>query len=88
MQAVKETEEIIPDVVLLDVGMPVLNGPQAAKQIRRKSSDCKVLFLTQNNNEAIRAAAIEAGAEGYVRESFAATELIPAIAATLRNGHR
>lgn len=86
-QAVKKTEELVPDVVLLDIRMPVLNGIEAAQQIRQKSADCRILFLTQNNDEEIRAAALETGAEGYVLKSEAGSELIPAIAAALRYKH-
>lgn len=83
-QAVNKMEEFVPDVVLLDIGMPVLNGIEAAQQILKKSVDCKVLFLTENNDEEVRAAALRTGAEGYVHKSEAARELIPAIAAALR----
>ncbi len=77
----------MPDVVLLDIGMPVLNGIQAAEEIRHESADCRILFLTQNNDEETRAAALKTGADGYVLKSEAASGLIPAINAALRDGN-
>ncbi len=77
-------EEFVPDIVLLDIGMPVLNGIEAAQQILKKSADCRILFLTENNDEEVRAAALRTGAEGYIHKSEAARELIPAIAAAVR----
>ena len=85
LQAAEKTEELSPDVVLLDVGMPVLNGIEAAKRIRQNSPDAKFLFLTQDSDNDTRTAALNVGAEGYVLKSKAAGELVPAIAAALRN---
>ncbi len=87
MQAVKKSQKFMPDVVLLDIGMPVLNGIQAAEQIRHKSADCRILFLTQHDDEEIRAAALKAGADGYVLKSEAASGLIHAINTALLVGN-
>jgi DNA-binding NarL/FixJ family response regulator len=85
LQAVEKTEELSPDVVLLDVGMPVLNGVEAAKRIRQKAPNAKLLFLTQDGDNDTRTAALNTGAEGYLLKSKAASELVPSIAAALRS---
>ena len=84
LQAVEKTEELSPDVVLLDIGMPVLNGIEAAKQIRQKSPDSMLLFVTQDGDKDTQAAALSVGAKGYVLKSKAASELIPIISAALQ----
>jgi DNA-binding NarL/FixJ family response regulator len=67
--------------------MPVVNGIEAAKQILRASPDSKILFLTQNGDREIEAAALETGAEGYVLKSRAGIDLVPFVAAALRDRH-
>jgi len=77
-EAVEKVKELSPEVVLLDIEMPVMNGIQAAYEIRRISPSTKILFFTIHNNEAISGARLM-GAEGYVTKSAAGTELIPAL---------
>ena len=77
-QAVEMVQELRPDVVLLDIEMPVMNGIQAAYEIRRISPATKILFFTIHKDEAVTGARIM-GAEGYVTKSAAGTELIPAL---------
>jgi len=84
LQAVEKTEELSPDVVLLDIGMPVLNGIEAGKQIRQKSPDAMFLFVTQDGNDDTQAAALNVGGKGYVLKSKAASELVPIISAALQ----
>jgi len=84
LQAVEKTEELSPDVVLLDIGMPVLNGIEAAKRICQKSPDAMLFFVTQHRDNDIQAAAFNVGAKGYVLKSMAASELVPIISAALR----
>jgi DNA-binding NarL/FixJ family response regulator len=62
LEAVRKSVELQPDVVLLDVGMPSLNGIEAAKQIRRLSPDSRMVFFTQEGDEDVVAAAHKAGA--------------------------
>jgi DNA-binding NarL/FixJ family response regulator len=81
LDAVHTTTALRPDIVLLDIGMPVLNGVEAAKQIRPRSPSSRIVFLTQENDEEIRTAALAAGAEGYVLKANAGSELLPAIEA-------
>jgi DNA-binding NarL/FixJ family response regulator len=86
LEAVRKAAELRPDVVLLDVGMPYLNGIEAAIKIRRNSPDSRVVFVTLNYDRDVVSAALEAGARGYVLKTTAATELLPAIEAALRDG--
>jgi DNA-binding NarL/FixJ family response regulator len=81
LQAVQGTIELRPDIVLLDIGMPVLNGIEAAERIRQMSPSSRVIFVTQNDDREIRAAAFASGAEAYVLKSNAARELPPAVEA-------
>jgi CheY-like chemotaxis protein len=78
-EAVEETAELQPDIVLLDVGMPNLDGIEAAKQIRKANRRIKILFLTVNNDSDIREAADDIGADGYVLKTKARAQLIPAM---------
>ena len=84
LEAVQKTVELHPDVVLLDISMPGLNGIEAARRIRRLSPDCKIIILTQDADEDLMSAALEAGALAYVLKAEIATKLIPAIQAVLR----
>ena len=72
-------EEIRPDVVLMDIGMPVLNGLDATQQIKRAFPDVKVLILTQHDNDEYVYRILHAGAQGYVLKRSAGAELVSAI---------
>lgn len=87
-EAVRKTLELHPDLVLLDIGMPVLNGCDAADQIRQVSPRSRIVFLTQENDVDIRSAVLAAGAHGYVSKINASSELLPTIAAVLRDHQR
>jgi DNA-binding NarL/FixJ family response regulator len=67
--------------------MPVLDGIEAAKRIRQGSPGSRVIFATQNNDTDIRIEALASGADGYLLKANAASELLPAIEAALKNGH-
>jgi DNA-binding NarL/FixJ family response regulator len=88
LQAVEKAAELRPDVILLDVGMPSLNGIEAAKRIRQTSPVSKIIFVSQHMESEIINAALATGANGYVRKLNAASELIPAIAAALSDENR
>jgi CheY-like chemotaxis protein len=76
--ALERVKQLRPDVVLLDIDMPVMNGIQAAYEIRRISPSTKILFFTVHTNEATSSVRV-LGADGVVTKSAAATELIPAL---------
>jgi DNA-binding NarL/FixJ family response regulator len=73
-----------PDLMIVDIGMPVLNGIDALKQIRKVWPEAKVLFLTMHANLMYLKGAMRAGACGYVLKSSAAEELRPAIRKILK----
>jgi DNA-binding NarL/FixJ family response regulator len=83
-EAVQKAEELKPDLVLLDIGLPNLNGIEAARRIRQRSPNSKIIFLTQNSELDIVRAALSAGALGYVRKIDSRRELPPAMDAVLR----
>jgi len=75
-EAIKMVKELNPDLVLLDVNMPVMNGMQAALEIRRISPRTKILFLTVLGPDEAKAGA-RLLADGYVMKSAAGKDLIP-----------
>ena len=85
LEAVEQTSKLSPDIVLLDIGMPLLNGIEAAQQIRKDSPSSRVVFVTQDDDVDLRNEALAIGAEGYVLKVDAVRELLPALQ-TLRNG--
>jgi len=84
LEAVQQAAELKPDVVLLDIGLPNLNGIEAARHIRNVAPHAKMLFLTQNNIPALAKAALANGARAYLLKPDASSELVPAIEAVLR----
>jgi DNA-binding NarL/FixJ family response regulator len=74
-----KAEELKPDVVLLDISMPLLNGIDAARQLSRKAPRMKIIFLTMHADAAYVTAAFRAGASGYLLKRSAAGELVRAI---------
>jgi DNA-binding NarL/FixJ family response regulator len=79
-----EAAKLKPDVVVLDVGMPLLNGLDAATQLKQILPSAKVVFLTMKNDPNLAAAALNLGAIGYVLKHSAASELLKAISEVLR----
>ena len=77
--AVVEAERLDPDVLVIDVSMPVLDGLQAAAQLRSRNQRTRIVFLTVHNDEDFIDAAFLAGASGYVIKSDLTTDLVPAI---------
>ncbi len=75
-EAVRKAEEWKPDLILLDIGLPNLSGVEAARQIRQRSPNSKIIFLSQNSDLDIFRAALGTGALGYVRKTDAQKETI------------
>jgi DNA-binding NarL/FixJ family response regulator len=84
LEAVQMATELRPDVVLLDIGMPMLNGIEAAKRIRHGAPKSRVIFVTQESDADIRTAALAVGGMGYVLKTTIANELIYSVDAALR----
>jgi DNA-binding NarL/FixJ family response regulator len=84
LEAVQKAEEMRPDLILLDVGLPTLNGIEASHRISRVVPGSKILFVTQNNDADVARAVLSNGARGYVLKSDANRELLPAVEAVLR----
>jgi len=84
LTAVRQAQELQPDLILLDIELPTLNGIEAARRIRKVSPASKVLFLTQNYSWDIAEEAMRSGGHGYVIKSKAASELLPAVGAVLQ----
>ena len=84
VEAVKKATELRPDVVLLDIGMPLLNGIETAEKIREATPGSRIIFVTQDGDADVKAAALATGAKGYISKATAAGELLPAIEAVIR----
>lgn len=83
LEAVHKATELRPDIVLLDIAMPVLNGIEAAQKIREASPHSRIIFVTMDGDADVKAAALATGAQAYLSKARAASELLPTIAATL-----
>jgi DNA-binding NarL/FixJ family response regulator len=83
-EAVQKVEELKPDIILLDIGLPKLNGIEVARRIRQLSPNSKIIFLSQHHDLDIVRAALSSGVLGYVRKTDAQDELLPSVDAVLR----
>jgi len=83
LEAVQKCVELQPDLILLDISLPSLNGIKAARQIRRLVPESKVIFLTQESSVDVVQEALSLGAQGYVVKIKAASELLTAVEAVL-----
>jgi DNA-binding NarL/FixJ family response regulator len=86
MQAVQKADELNPDLILLDVGLPMMNGIEAARRIRGLSPKSKILFLSEFRSWNFANEALHLGASGYIVKSDAAIELLPGIETVLEGG--
>ena len=83
LKAVERAHELQPDLILLDIGLPRLNGIEAAARIKEVSPTSKILFVSENRSHELAQEALRNGAGGYVVKSDAWHELLPAIKAVL-----
>lgn len=84
---VEAAERLKPDVILLDISMPLLNGLDAARQISKLVPDSKLVFVTMHASPTYATEAFQAGASGYLLKRAAASELSQAIQVVLRGQH-
>lgn len=85
LEAVRKAEELQPDLILLDIGLPGLNGIEAARRIRKLSPRSKILFLSQESSADVTKEALKVGT-GYVVKTHAGGELLAVIEAMRASG--
>jgi DNA-binding NarL/FixJ family response regulator len=85
LEAVEKSRTLQPDIVLLDVGLPTLNGIEAARQIREVSPHSRVIFLSENTCPDVVREALRVGGYGYVVKSDAGGDLVTALDAAIAN---
>ena len=83
LEAVRKSEELQPDLIVLDIGLPTLNGIEAARRIRKLSPESKILIMSQESAADVVQDALALGALGYVVKAHAGSELLAAVAAVL-----
>jgi DNA-binding NarL/FixJ family response regulator len=81
LEAVREAEELKPDLIVLDIGLPRLNGIEVARRIRKLCPKCKILFLSQGSSADVVQEALRLGAMGYVVKTDAGRDLLAAVEA-------
>ena len=84
LEAVHKAEELRPDLILLDIGLPTLDGVEAAHRISKVVPSATILFLSQETDADVVAAALSNGAGGYVLKLDAIRDLLPAVESVLR----
>jgi len=82
-EAVRQAEELKPDLILLDIGLPTLNGIAASRQIRELAPASKIIFVSQESSPDVVQEALNSGALGYVLKTRAGIDLLPAVEAVL-----
>jgi len=83
--ALEQARRVSPDLAVVDISMPHMNGLELTREIRRILPDTEILILTQHNSQAMLKQALEAGARGYVVKSAVAADLISAVDAVLEH---
>ena len=86
LEAVQKAEELQPDLIVLDLGLPTLNGMEAARRIRKLSPESKILFLSQESSPDVVQEALRVGL-GYVVKMRAGSELLAGLEAVLQGRH-
>jgi DNA-binding NarL/FixJ family response regulator len=83
LEAVQKVEELKPDLILLDMGLPKLNGLQAAREIRKLVPESKIIFVSQQSSPELVQEALSLGALGYVAKTKLGSDLLVAVEAVL-----
>jgi len=83
-EAVQKAEELKPNLILLDIGLPTLNGTEAVRQIRKLAPESEIIFVSQQSSPDVVREALHLGARGYVLKKMAARDLLPAVEAVLK----
>jgi DNA-binding NarL/FixJ family response regulator len=85
LEAVRKAEELKPDLIVLDIGLPTLNGIEVARRIRKLCPECKILFMSQGSSADVAQEAFSLGALGYVVKAHAGSELLTAVEAVCQD---
>lgn len=83
VEAIRKSEELQPDLIVLDVSLPLLNGIEAARQIYHVAPNSKIVFFSVNNSPDIARLALETGGNAFVVKSDATRDLLTAIDAAI-----
>jgi DNA-binding NarL/FixJ family response regulator len=86
LEAVQKAQALRPDVILLDIGLPKLNGIEAARQILVIIPGSRIIFVSQESSASVVAEALSFGARGYVLTTMAGSDLLAAVKAVLGGG--
>ena len=84
LEVAQKAQELKPDLILLDIGLPTLNGIEAARRIRKLSPESKILFVSQEPSADVVQKALSLGAAGYVLKAQAGSELLAAVETVLQ----
>jgi DNA-binding NarL/FixJ family response regulator len=82
-EAVQKAAELKPDLILLDLALPTLNGIEAARQIRKLATESKIIIVSQESSPEVVQEALNLGAQGYVMKTRAVSDLLVAVEAVL-----
>jgi two-component system response regulator NreC len=85
MDAIQQFKTLRPDIVVMDITMPQLNGLEATKLIKQQSPDTQVVIITQHDSPQIRNVALQSGATSFVTKSAVGSELVSAVKDLLKN---
>jgi two-component system nitrate/nitrite response regulator NarL len=86
LEAIELAKEICPDIILMDISMPIMNGIEATKILHNSLPDLKVLVLTMHDNKEYAHQILESGAKGYVLKNSSSTELVIAMETVFNGG--
>jgi len=86
-EAIRKAQALQPDLLLLDIGLPQLNGIEVARRLRRISPECQIIFFSENRCWDVREEAFRAGGNAYVVKSESSNELISTIHVVLKRKH-